>query len=309
MKIALVTGATGFLGRHLVSRLKNNGWIVHISNTKIANLNNYDNLQCFNNIKFSHIFHLAANTKAGDWCKYHKGEQWITNQVLNTNILKYWHEHQPQAKMIAFGTSCSYGPSDIPMPESNYMVYEPDKDLYTYAMTKRMLYLGCKSLSEQYGLKYIHYVPSTIYGPEFDPDDSHFIFDLIKKIINAKDTGSNVELWGDGNQKRELIYIDDLIEIVLNTLHLENEIINIGSGIDFSIKEYASIICDIVNYPKDKILYDENKFVGVRRKILSIDKLSSLMLKKFKFTNIKDGINNTINFFIIKKIQYIITKI
>lgn len=297
MKIALVTGATGFLGRHLVSKLENDGWTVYISNTKIANLNNYNNLQCFNDIKFSHIFHLAANTKAGDWCKYNKGEQWITNQILNTNILKYWKEYQNQAKMITFGTSCSYGPSDYPMPESDYMIYEPDKDLYTYAMTKRMLYVGCKSLSEQYGLKYIHYIPSTLYGPEFDISDSHFIFDLIKKIVTAKRDNSIVELWGDGYQKRELVHVDDFIKIILNTLHLENEILNVGSGIDYSIMHYANIICDLVNYPKDKILYNKNKFVGVRRKVLSINKLMSKMPETFKFTDIEEGINKSIKYF------------
>ena len=97
-KIALVTGATGFLGRHLIKRLKLDNWIVYISNRKNANLDTYENLFVFNDIKFTHIFHLAANTKAGDWCKYNKAEQWITNQVLNTNILKYWVEFQPQAK-------------------------------------------------------------------------------------------------------------------------------------------------------------------------------------------------------------------
>lgn len=298
--VALVTGATGFLGRHLVKRLEKDGWKVYISNTKIANLNDYRNLYCYNEIKFTHIFHLAANTKAGDWCKYHKGEQWITNQILNTNILKYWQEYQSQAKMIAFGTSCSYGPSENPMPESDYLIYEPDIDLYTYAMTKRMLYLGCKSLSEQYGLKYIHYIPSTLYGTDFDLSDSHFIFDLIKKILFAKENGTQVELWGDGNQKRELVYIEDFINAIFETLHLENESINIGSGIDYTIKEYADIICRLMSFTNHKIVYNQNKFVGVRRKILSIDKLRNHLSKTFSFTDINIGINKTINYLISK---------
>ena len=87
MNTVLVTGATGFLGRHLVKRLKQEGWDVHISNTKTANLENYDNLLMFNRVKFTHIFHLAARTKAGDWCRYNKGEQWLKNQLINTTIL------------------------------------------------------------------------------------------------------------------------------------------------------------------------------------------------------------------------------
>jgi GDP-L-fucose synthase len=300
-KIALVTGATGFLGRHLIKRLKLDNWIVYISNRKNANLDTYENLFVFNDIKFTHIFHLAANTKAGDWCKYNKGEQWITNQVLNTNILKYWVEFQPQAKMISFGTSCSYSPSNSKLCESDYLIDQPDIDLYTYAMTKRMLYVGCKSLAEQYNLKYMHYVPSTLYGPNFDIEDSHFIFDLIKKIINGKYNGSLVELWGDGYQKRELVYIDDAIDIIMNTIHLNNEILNIAHGTDYTIRQFAEMICKHVKFMPDLIKYDTTKFTGVRRKLLSIDKLLSFLPEKFKFTDIKFGLFQTINYININK--------
>ena len=213
MKV-LVTGATGFLGRHLVKRLKNLGYDVSISNSKIGNLLDYKNLEIYGTTKFDYIFHLAAKTKAGDWCKYHKGEQWLDNQLINTNILKYWYEKQSQAKLISFGTSCSYGPSEYPMLESDYMLYTPDTDLYTYAMTKRMLLVGCESIANQYGLNYVHFIPSTLYGTEFDAHDTHFIFDLIKKIVKGKYESSPVELWGNGYQKRELVYIDDVIDMI-----------------------------------------------------------------------------------------------
>ncbi len=294
----LVTGSTGFVGRHLVRCLKNKGYSVYESNTKVANLSNILNLNVYDCIKFDYIFHLAAKTKAGDWCKYHKGEQWIDNQILNTNLLNYWKSLQPQAKLILFGTSCSYGPSDLPMTEKDYMVYEPDKDLYTYAMTKRMLLVGCESISSQYGLKYIHFIPSTLYGPQFDANDSHFIFDLIKKITVGKYENKTVELWGSGNQKRELVYIDDVINIVVSLLHLENQTINLGCGKDYSIKEFAKIICDLINYDHNKIVYNENKFVGVKRKILDINKLLSSMPSDFKFTNLIEGIENTHKYYI-----------
>lgn len=297
---ALVTGATGFLGRHLVKKLETLNYEISISNTKIGNLDSIDNLKIYDNTKFDYIFHLAANTKAGDWCKYHKGDQWISNQLINTNILKYWKEKQPQAKFISFGTSCSYGPSDYPMNESDYMLYEPDKDLYTYAMTKRMLLVGCDSLANQYGLKYMHYIPSTLYGTEFEMDDSHFIFDLIKKIVNGKYKNTPVELWGNGYQKRELVYIDDAVDIIINSMHLNNEVVNIGSGEDYTIREFAKLICDYLEYPYENIVYDESKFVGVSRKILDISKLKLLLKNKVKFTPIFDGIKNSIDYYLDK---------
>ena len=159
MKV-LVTGATGFLGTHLIRKLKNMNWDISISNTKIANLNNVENLYCYNDIEFDYIFHLAAVTKAGDYCLKNPATQWLENQTINTNILRYWSENQPQAKMICMGTSCSYTPG-IEMKEDNYLVGVPEKSLYTYAMTKRMLLNGLLAIEKQHGLNWLYFIPST----------------------------------------------------------------------------------------------------------------------------------------------------
>ena len=134
MKKVLVTGATGFLGGHLVPKLEELGYDVTCCNSKRHNLLNYDGLLgpwCFgglSGVKFDYIFHLAAFTKAGDWCKYNSAEQWITNQLINTNILRYWKEVQPDAKMICMGTSCSYDPN-LPLEEQYYEEGIPEEDL------------------------------------------------------------------------------------------------------------------------------------------------------------------------------------
>jgi len=297
--IVLITGATGFLGRHLIKKIESLGWEIYISNTKVANLSEYKNLYIYNDIKFDYIFHLAAHTKAGDYCLYHKGEQFEINQRINLNILKYWREHQPQAKMIAMGTSCSYSPN-ILMKEDNYLIGEPDEGLYTYAMTKRMLLIGLKSYAEQYGLKYMYYVPSTLYGPLFEISDNHFIFDLIKKIHSGKNYNTKVELWGDGYQKRELIYIEDAIKIMLNTLYLENNVINIASGIEYTIRDYAQNICNILDYNSNDIIYDTTKYVGVKSKKLDINKILSV-LPDYQPTSLEEGLIETIKYYLLDK--------
>jgi GDP-L-fucose synthase len=294
-KKILITGCSGFLGRHLNKKLRELGYEIYLSNSKIGNLKIYNELFYYNNVKFDYIIHLAAKTKAGDYCLYHKGEQWIDNQLINTNILQYWFEYQPQAKMIAMGTSCSYSP-DLPLIENNYMLGTPDEGLYTYAMTKRMLLNGLQSLNHQYGMTYNYLIPSTLYGPDFEVEDSHFIFDLIKKIINGKNTGEPVTLWGHGYQKRELIFVKDAVDIIIKSLDVENQILNLGTGQDHTIKEFAKKICDIVGYDENTIKYDETKYVGVLEKKLNTDKLLSIF-PDITFTNLEDGLNETINYY------------
>ena len=185
IKKVLVTGVSGFLGKHIKSKLLSLGWDVYESNTKKANLMNVENLYCYNDIEFDYIFHLAVDTKAGDYCLKHPGKQWIVNQTINTNMLNYWVTNQRQAKMICMGTSCSYTP-DILMSEENYLLGEPEESLYTYAMTKRMLLVGLRSLEKEHGVNWLYFIPSTLYGPGFELDDNHFIFDFIRNCYNAK---------------------------------------------------------------------------------------------------------------------------
>lgn len=295
MKNVLVTGFSGFLGRHLCRHLNGLNWNIYLSNTTRGNLNDVKNLFIYNGIKFDYIFHLAAHTKAGDYCLHHRGDQFEINQLINTNILAYWKKYQPQAKMVAMGTSCSYDPS-LEMVERNYLAGQPFDDLYVYAMTKRMLLIGLQAYAEQYNLKYMYYIPSTLYGPGFDLDDSHFIFDLTKKIHAGKYANQEVMLWGTGDQRRELIYVDDAVNLMLCTLDRENECLNLSSGTDYSIKEFANQLCTHYSYDSSKIIYDTTKYEGVFKKNLSTEKIKTF-LPNFKFTSLEKGLKETIIYY------------
>jgi GDP-L-fucose synthase len=293
---ALVTGGTGFLGRHLVRDLEDKGIDITIVNTKNCDMTVQSNLTQLPQTEFDRIYHLAAWTKAGDFCLYHKGEQWIVNQQINTNALWYWREFQPQADFIAMGTSCAYPPAG-PLREDMYMVGEPDADLYTYAMTKRMLYQGLLALHEQFGMNYRYLIPSTLFGPDFDHADSHFIFDLIKKIVAGKRYGDPVVLWGDGSQIRELIYVGDAVRLINQaTESLPNDILNLGTGVGHSIRDYAGYICDIVGYDPDDIQYDINRYTGVPAKVFDTSKIQKLI--GFDFTPMPDGLAKTVEYYL-----------
>ncbi len=294
----VVTGATGFLGRALCSQLESRGHELVRLNSKNCNLTQQASLIQCNDQVYDQIYHLAAWTQAGDFCLYHPGEQWIINQQINTNVLAWWERHQPQAKLICIGSSCAYDPN-LPHVEENYLSGRPIESLFTYGMTKRTLYVGLLALHKQFGLKYLHLVPSTLYGPGYHRDgrQMHFIFDLIRKIVRGKLFDEPVVLWGDGYQRRELVFIDDFVKVLLQLSgSIENDIINIGAGEEFTIRHFAKLICDKVGYELRDVAFDASCYVGARSKCLVVDKLRKL-IPDHAFTPLEMGLEKTIEWF------------
>jgi len=294
----LVTGATGFLGTALCRALVSRGDTVTALGSRQADLRQPTSLEPFNNTRYDLIYHLAAWTQAGDFCLRHPGEQWIINQQMNTHVLTWWQKSQPQAKFISMGTSCSYDPG-MPLAEEHYLDGTPIDSLFTYAHTKRMLYIGQLAFRKQFGLRFATFVPSTLYGPGYHTDgrQMHFIFDLIRKILRGKLYNEPVILWGDGHQKRELIYIDDFVTSMLRlSPSLENEVLNIGAGEEFSIRHFAQLICDNVGYDFNAIRFDTTKYVGAKSKCLDITKLRHLY-PDLRLTPLSEGLSRTIAWF------------
>ncbi|HEV8542131.1 MAG TPA: NAD-dependent epimerase/dehydratase family protein [Verrucomicrobiae bacterium] len=294
----LVTGASGFLGSALCPALKAKRHQVVRLSSSMADLRDPKSLDLFNGERFDQIYHLAAWTQAGDFCLHHPGEQWVINQQINTNVLAWWQKHQPQAKMIAMGTSCAYAPEEE-LSEENYLLGQPISSLFTYAHTKRMLYVGLLALNKQFSLRYLCLVPSTLYGPGYHTDERqlHFIFDLIRKIIRGKLYDEPVVLWGDGHQKRELVFIEDFVRIMIQLADTrDNDLINIGAGEEFTIRHFAKLISDHVGYDFEKIQFDPSRYVGAKSKCLRTEKLREI-LPEMKLTPLAPGVRQTIEWF------------
>lgn len=294
-----VTGASGFLGKHLCCYLENIGHRVVKTDSKNCDLTCDDSLRKLLHRKYDIIYHLAAWTQAGDFCLHHPGEQWIINQKINTNMLEWWHSDQPQAKFVCIGTSCSYSP-EYALVEENYLLGLPIDSLFTYGMTKRMLYVGLLALKKQFGHRFLCVVPSTLYGPGYHTDgrQMHFIFDLIRKIVRGKFFAEPVTLWGDGYQSREIIHVDDFVRIMTTLANtIDNEIVNIGAGSEASIRYFAEIICEKVGYDFHSIQFDTSRYVGAKSKCLRTEKLIKL-LPELVLTPLSQGISATIDWVI-----------
>src|ERR1035437_7349581 len=276
---ALLIGGSGFLGRHLAASLHRRGWEVVSTGSKDFDLRAYTVPQKLKETKFSIVVLLSAWTQAGTFCDTHRGEQWLVNQAINTNALRYWHEHQPQAKLVAFGTSASYDES-LGFQEETYLRGVPHDKYAAYAWSKRSLLIGLQSLAKQFGYQYLYLIPSTLAGPDYHLDGRqlHFIYDIVRKCLRSQLDGGDVILWGDGHQRRELVDVRDAAEWILELADtVSDQIINLGAGKDYSIRELAEMVCKIIDLPSEWLKFDEGAFVGTRAKILVNNKLNTLL--------------------------------
>lgn len=290
-----MTGATGFLGRSLVPHLERRYARVIALGSRDADLADPRSLDACAAEPIATIYHLAAWTQAGDFCLHHPGEQWLINQQINTTVLAWWARSQRDARMVTIGTSCAY-PVELPLKEENYLSGTPFRDLFTYAMTKRMLQIGLESLHRQFGMRYLTLVPSTLYGPDYHQDGRqlHFIFDLIRKLLHARDTAEDAVLWGDGQQRRELVDVGDFVRLMqLLEESAGNRLVNIGAGEDHSIREFAGLICRVIGLDPRRVRYDTAAYVGARSKVLDTT-LQEALVPGFQRTPLEDGLTRTI---------------
>lgn len=275
-----ITGGRGFLGRTVVPRFREAGYAVDAPSSQECDLRRQDSLAAYRGA-YDLILHLAAWTQAGDFCLRHPGEQWIINQQINTNVLQWWKESQPQAKAVFIGTSCAYDPS-LPLVEANYLEGEPIESLYVYAQTKRMLEIGARALGRQFGLQHMTLVPGTLCGPYYHEDgrQMHFIYDLARKIRESSRSGRPATLWGDGHQRREVLAVDDFVAAMFALIQADchwGSLINVAAGADYTIREFAAVLCKLVGLPETRVEYDVTQYVGAKAKRLDITKLERLL--------------------------------
>jgi GDP-L-fucose synthase len=203
----------------------------------------------------------------------------LDNLNIQNNIVYNSFKYNVK-KLMFFASSCIF-PKQCPQPikEKYLLTGELEKTNEPYSIAKIAGIKLCESYRKQYGCNFISVNPCNVYGPndKFDPMHGHVMSSLIYKIWNAnKENIEEVQCFGDGTPRREFIYNEDLANasLFLMSKYDESEMINIGTGIDYEIKEIANIICDVVGY-KGNLFWDTSKPNGTMRKVLDVNKLFS----------------------------------
>ena len=280
-----IAGHAGLLGSALVKKLSGAGYgnVITRSHAELDLTDKTVVLDFFAVEKPEYVF-LAAGKVGGILSnKSYPADYLHINISIQDNVFEAAQKYNVK-HLIFYGSSCSY-PKDCeqPIKEEYFLTGPIEETSEGYAAAKIAGIIACKAYNNQYGTnRFIALIPNSMYGPndKFDLESSHVLSALIRRFHEAKINGAeSVTLWGSGEAKREFVFGPDVAEASLfamqNADKLENQHYNIGTGIDYSIKELARIIVKIVDY-HGEILWDTNKPDGTAQKLLDSSKFLSL---------------------------------
>jgi GDP-L-fucose synthase len=277
-----VAGHRGMVGSSIVRNLKSKGHTNIITRTSIELnlLRQKDVEDFFESEKPDYVFMAAAKVGGIHANNTYRGEFIYNNLMIESNVIHTSHLFGVK-KLLFLGSSCIY-PKMAPQPlKEEYLLtssLEPTNE--PYAISKIAGIKLCESYYRQYGDCFISAMPTNLYGPNdnYDLENSHVLPALIRKFHEAKINNSpTVEVWGTGSVFREFLHVDDLAEACVHLIktYSENEIVNIGTGIDISIKDLTKIISKVVGYDGE-IIWNTSKPDGTLRKLLDVSRVNSL---------------------------------
>lgn len=293
-KKVVVTGGAGFLGQHLVRKLKEKGAEIFVPSIKNYDLRNLD--LCLKITKNKDIvIHLAGVVGGIEFNKSNPGRLFFDNIILNTNMMEAARRLDIQ-KFLGISSACAY-PKNAPIPlkEENLFDGPPEETNGPYGYAKRMFSVQSKAYNQQYGLNAITLLLFNMYGPgdNFDSKNSHVIPALITKCLE----NDKLVVWGDGTPTRSFLYVEDAAEgIILATEKYDSpEPVNIGTPEEVAIKELVEKIKKYTNF-KGKIVWDTTKPNGQLRRCADITKAKELFSFEAK-TTLDEGLKKTIEWY------------
>lgn len=292
MKI-LVTGAYGFLGRHLCTRLQSNHIVYQVS-SKAYDLRSQAHIDAlFNHTGISDIiYHLAAHVGGIAYNLAHPASIFYDNVMMNTMLIDKAAKLGVK-KFIFVSSVCAYpGEVKIPTTEDELWNGYPEESNGTYGISKRIVLPQLQAYKKQYGMDFAYPILANLYGPGDDVSygKSHVVAALIRKFCANPET---VEIWGDGSPSRDLLYAPDAAEALTRFIDRDyEEPVNITGGEEISIKQLVYMLQHITGY-QGTLLWDYTKPMGQMRRRYDISRVGEVLDWQPK-TGIEEGLRRTV---------------
>lgn len=301
-KTVLVTGGAGFLGSALVRTLEQRGLAkenIRVPRSRDLDLRQWEN--CVEAVRdVDLVIHLAAKVGGIGYNMANPGSLFYDNAVMGIQLMEAARQADVK-KFVAVGTICAY-PKFTPVPFREEELWNgyPEETNAPYGLAKKMLLVQAQAYRQQYGFNAIYLLPVNLYGPgdNFDPASSHVIPALIKKFVEAVETGAeSVEVWGTGAASREFLYVDDAAEgIALAAERYDRpNPVNLGAGFEITIRDLATLIADLTGFTGE-IVWDTTKPDGQPRRCLDVSRAE----REFGFrakVDFREGLERTIEWY------------
>jgi GDP-L-fucose synthase len=300
-KRILVTGGNGFLGQNIVRVLRNRGCEdVVVPQSRYCDLRILENIRNLLDSKFDIVIHAAGQAGGIGLNQARPAELFYNNLMMGAQLIHESYKANVE-KFVQIGTICEY-PKFTPVPFSEKDLWNgfPEETNSAYGVSKKSLLVMGQAYRQQYNFNVIHLLPVNLYGPNdnFKEDSSHVIPALIRKFVEAKKTGEDVTIWGDGKATREFLYVDDCAEAIVRATESydDPDPINIGAADEISIAHLVGLIANYLDF-RGKIVYDVSKPNGQPRRSLNTAR-ARYALGFEAHTNLLDGLKRTIDWYL-----------
>jgi len=278
-----VFGGSGLVGSSFVRRLRQQGYAdIDTPSSQEVNLLDKGQVEEYFRTNQPEFVFMVAGLVGGIYGNLKRPADFLyQNSLMILNVMEALKDGAPTAKILYTGSTCIY-PKENPQPisEDRFLAGKLEESNKGYAVAKGLGVVACELYRRQYGLNAIAIMPANMYGPHdtYDLENGHMIPSLIKKFVEAKKNKTALAFWGTGTPRREALFVDDTADAAIYLMNNYDgpDIVNIGTGSDYSIKELIAILEEVMGY-RAEISWDATKPDGALEKRADISRLKKLM--------------------------------